>query len=199
MSKDWIENKDGYVVTNGFSNNSLHDREQNDYYATEPKAVRLLLEIEEFDKQKQIWECACGQGHLSNEMISLGYNVYSSDKIDRSFGHVEDFSTSSKTSYNGNIITNPPYKFANEFIVKSLSILEKDSKLALFLPIRYLEGKQRRKIFEKYPPKTIYVSSSRIKCAINGEFNEMKGSAVSYAWFIWQKGFVGNTTLKWFN
>ena len=132
-------------------------------------------------------------------MILLGYNVYSSDKIDRSFGHVEDFLTSSKTSYNGNIITNPPYKFANEFIVKSLSILEKDSKLALFLPIRYLEGKQRRKIFEKYPPKTIYVSSSRIKCAINGEFNEMKGSAVSYAWFIWQKGFVGNTTLKWFN
>ena len=199
MSKDWIENKDGYVVTNGFSNNSSHDREQNDYYATEPKAVRLLLEVEEFDKKKEIWECACGQGHLSNEMISLGYNVYSSDKIDRSFGHVEDFLTSSKTSYNGNIITNPPYKFANEFIVKSLSILEKDSKLALFLPIRYLEGKQRRKIFEKYPPKTIYVSSSRIKCAINGEFNEMKGSAVSYAWFIWQKGFVGNTTLKWFN
>ena len=59
MSKDWIENKDGYVVTNGFSNNSLHDREQNDYYATEPKAVRLLLEVEEFDKKKEIWECAC--------------------------------------------------------------------------------------------------------------------------------------------
>ena len=199
MSKDWIENKGGYIVTNGFHNNSLHKREKDDYYATEPKAIRLLLEQEHFGKDKEIWECACGQGHLSNEMIKLGYSVYSSDKIDRGFGHIEDFLISSKTNYNGNIITNPPYKFANDFIIRSLSILEHGNKLALFLPIRYLEGKQRRKTFEKYPPKTVYVSSGRLKCAINGEFENMKGSAVSYAWFIWQKGYHSVTELKWFN
>jgi hypothetical protein len=54
MSKDWIENKDGYIVTNGFHNNSSHEREKDDYYATEPKAVRLLLEQEYFDKNKEI-------------------------------------------------------------------------------------------------------------------------------------------------
>ena len=25
------------------------------------------------------------------------------------------------------------------------------------------------------------------------------GSAVAYAWFVWEKGFKGTTKLKWFN
>ena len=65
-----------------------------------------------------------------------------------------------------------------------------------------MEGKSRRKLFEKYPPKTIWVSSSRIMCAKNGDFDEMiagGGSAVAYAWYVWEKGYKGDTILKWFN
>lgn len=25
------------------------------------------------------------------------------------------------------------------------------------------------------------------------------GSAVAYGWYIWEKGYTGNTTVKWFN
>jgi len=53
-------------VTLGASNHSDEIREQNDYYATDPKAVRLLLEREQFSPT--VWECACGQGHLSAEL-----------------------------------------------------------------------------------------------------------------------------------
>ena len=60
-------------------------------------------------------------------------------------------------------------------------------------------GKERRKIFDKFPPKKVYVSSSRIKCAKNGNFDELDGSAMSYAWFVWEKGFKGKPTLEWFN
>lgn len=62
--------------------------------------------------------------------------------------------------------------------------------------------KDWKKHKEKYPPKTIWVSSSRIMCAKNGDFETMiegGGSAVAYAWYIWEKGFKGETTLKWFN
>ena len=55
------------------------------------------------------------------------------------------------------------------------------------------------KIFKENPPKIIYVSSSRLICAINGEFHKQKGSAVSYAWFVWEKGYQGLTTIDWFN
>ena len=70
--------------TIGASSHAQHDRQIHDYYATEPKAVRLFLEQEEF--KGPIWECACGEGHLSKEMLSLGYDVYSTDLIDRGYG-----------------------------------------------------------------------------------------------------------------
>lgn len=57
-------------VTLGASNHSDEIREQNDYYATDPKAVRLLLEREQFSPT--VWECACGQGHLSAELARGG-------------------------------------------------------------------------------------------------------------------------------
>ena len=53
----------------------------------------------------------------------------------------------------------------------------------MFLKVQFLEGKARRKLFEKYPPKCVYVSSSRILCAKNAMFDEKRadGSAVAYA------------------
>ena len=71
-----------------------------------------------------------------------------------------------------------------------------------FLKVQFLEGKARKKLFEKYPPKVIYVASSRLLCAKNGEFQKMRdggGSAVAYAWFIWEKGYKGDTVVRWFN
>lgn len=196
--KDWKGNSVSYSKTLGASSHTEKEREPYDYYATEPKAVRLLLELEDFDGK--IWECACGEGHLSEEMKRLGYDVYSSDIIDRDYGEVIDFlniENHEETEFN--IITNPPYRYADDFILKSLSIMKKGKKLALFLPIRYLEGKKRKSIYQNFPPKVIYVSSSRLKCAIGGKFEEMTGSAVSYAWFIWEKGYIGETIIKWFN
>jgi hypothetical protein len=197
--------KPNNIRTLGASNHSSYDRELNDYYATEPKAVRLLLSLETFDGD--IWECACGEGHLSKEVESLGYKVLSSDLIDRGFGKQFNFVIGDVNKFldeNGmtkkiNIITNPPYKIAQEFIERALNIIDDGYKIALFLPIRYLESKSRRALFTKYPIKTVYVSSSRIICAINGDFKSVTSSAVTYAWFIWQKGYKGETILKWFN
>mgnify|MGYP001777142726 FL=1 len=40
------------------------------------------------------------------------------------------------------IITNPPYNVADDFILHALSTLKADY-LAVFLPVRYLEGSKR--------------------------------------------------------
>lgn len=97
-------------------------------------------------------------------------------------------------------MTNPPYKLANEFVRHALEIVEPGRKVAFFLPLRYLEGKERKKLFAEYPPKTVYVSSSRLVCALNGDFEAYKNrNSVSYAWYVWEKGYHGNTTLKWIN
>lgn len=72
----------------------------------------------------------------------------------------------------------------------------------MFLKVQFLEGKERKRLFADFPPKVIYVSSSRIMCAKNGEFEKMReggGSAVAYAWYVWEKGYKGNTIIKWIN
>lgn len=198
--KDWTGNKNSIFKTLGASNHTDKERQKHDYYATEPKAIELLLEVEEFSDR--IWECACGEGHLSKVLVERGYNVRSTDLIDRGYGEGGvDFLTQSEP-FDGDIITNPPYKYATEFVYKALDLIPEGRKVAMFLKLQFLEGKKRKELFLKHPPKVIYVSSSRLLCAKNGEFEQMRaggGSAVAYAWFVWVKGFKGDTIVKWIN
>lgn len=121
-------------------------------------------------------------------------NIY----INRGYGEGGiDFLSIDNLEWNGDIITNPPYKYAQEFIEKALQIIPEGAKVAMFLKLQFMEGKARKNLFLNFPPKVIYVSSSRIECAMNGNF---KGeSAVAYGWFIWQKGNKNDTVIKWFN
>lgn len=97
------------------------------------------------------------------------------------------------------IITNPPYTKGAEFVQHALDIIEDGRKVAMFLKLQFLEGKSRREFFKKYPPKTVYVSSSRLICAKNGDFAAVTSSAVAYAWYVWVKGYTGETVIRWIN
>lgn len=204
--RDWTGNSNSIYKTLGASNHTDKEREINDYYATEPRAIELLLAEETFSPY--IWECACGEGHLSSVLEREGYKVKSSDLIDRGYRGAEviDFLATTKadvsTDFPRDIITNPPYKYAKEFVEHALDISMDGTKVAMFLKLQFLEGKARRVLFEKHPPKTVYVASGRLQCAKNGEFDRMKaggGSAVAYAWFVWEKGYMGDTKIKWIN
>lgn len=115
-----------------------------------------------------IWECACGAGHISQVLSDAGYDVKSSDIIDRGYPETEiidflQFNTEDSTDiHNGDIITNPPYKYAKEFVEKAMEVSGDSAKVAMFLKLTFLEGKARRKMFDKYPPKVVYVFSSRV-------------------------------------
>lgn len=196
---DWTGNSRSAHATLGASTYSTRDREEHDYYATDPLAAKLLINIE--DLSHNIWECACGEGHLSKVFDEAEYNVYSSDLIDRGYGEVCDFlATTAPPIHDCDIVTNPPYVKALEFVEHALDIVEDGHKVAMFLKIQFLETRKRRLLFDKFPPKVIYVCSGRIRCAINGVFDKSSNSsAMCYAWFVWQKGFVGDTVVKWIN
>lgn len=199
MSKDWTGNSRSAHAMMGARNYAQNERQEDDYYATEPKAATLLMEVEQFSPF--IWECACGEGHLAKEFEKAGYNVYSSDKVNRGYGYVQDFLKSTAPPLPCfDIITNPPYKYAAEFVEHALEISQPHRKVAMFLKLQFLEGKARKELFAKYPPKTVYVSSSRLRCAMNGDFEKYaKSNAVCYAWFVWEKGYTGDIILKHIN
>lgn len=195
--KKYISNTMRTLAT---STHSLTEREKNDFYATEPKAIELLLEKESFNKN--IWECANGKGHLSDVLINKGYNVFKSDIINRNGDketEIIDFLKLTERPIDGSfdIITNPPYKIALDFCKKGLELLQDGEKMAMFLKIQFLEGQERYKFFKENPPKKIYVASKRLNCAKDGNFDKYKSSAVCYAWFVWEKGFVRSPEIDW--
>lgn len=185
-------------VTLGASNHTERERERDDFYATDPKAVDCLLQGGA-ELNKNIWECCCGQGHLAERLKEHGYNVKATDLIDRGYGTGGvDFLQQTEV-FDGDILTNPPYKYATEFCYKALELVNDGNKVFMFLRLQFLEGKSRYELFQKYNPKCVYISSSRLNCAKGGDFKKYKASAICYAWFEFQKGYKGITQLKWIN
>lgn len=191
---------DKTFVVMGATSHSKGEREKYDYYATDPVAVEELLKVETFNNY--IWECVYGEGHIGDVLENNGYKVYKTDIVERSrpLDKILDFiKFENKKLRKVDIVTNPPYKYAKEFVEKSLDIIENDCKVAMLLKLTFLESKTRRELFETNPPKYIYVFSKRITCAINGDFDKISSSAIAYAWFVWVKGYKGNTIIKWIN
>lgn len=194
-NQDWKGNSISTYATLGSRGHALEDRAHRDYYATEPTAIDKLFELHKFDNQ--IWECACGEGHLTKAMQAHDKKVYSTDIENRGYeNNVFDFLDSS-IEWPGDIITNPPYKYAIEFVEKAIESVRDGAQVAMFLKLTFLESQSRRDFFEKFPPEYVYVFSKRMKCAKNGDFESAPSSAACYAWFVWRKGITSEPIIRW--
>lgn len=100
-------------------------------------------------------------------------------------------------------IGNPPYgisadgtkdrKLAEKFVRKSWELIREGGYIVFLLRMGFLEGQQRAKSFwPKYPLKDLYVLSRRPSFT-----NDFRTDATAYSVFVWQKGYVGKTTLDW--
>lgn len=203
-SKDWSGNINSVWKTIGASSHTEKEREADDYYATDAIAIDKLLEAEK--PHRFIWECACGGGHLSERLMEHGYEVFSSDIKYGGYTKqhlILDFLKQEDKlfSFEHDILTNPPYKYATEFVLKAVKLLHENCRCYMFLKLTFLEGKRRYiELFKNTPPSRVYVFSERVLCAKNAEFDHMRengGSAVAYAWFVWQKGYTGATEVRW--
>lgn len=83
-NKDWVGGNTSVFKTLGASNHADGERQSEDFYATDSKAIDYLLE--KATLSKNLWECACGAGHLSKRLEEFGYNVKSTDLIYRGYG-----------------------------------------------------------------------------------------------------------------
>lgn len=169
----------------------------NDYYATPPESTLKLLSVEKFEGS--ILEPCCGEGHISEILKDKNFTVYSNDLINRGYGETfKNFLTDDFEKVD-NIITNPPYKHAKEFIEKSLKITNK--KVAMFCKIQLLEGVARYDMFKNSPLKTIYVFTKRQNPLRNGSRLDENGkkwsSTMCFAWFVFEHGYIGRPEIEW--
>ena len=183
----------------GSTTHANNEREMNDFYATPSSAIENFLHcylVRDKNKlQKNVWEPACGNGQISEAIKEYGYHVTSTDLIDRGYGTRKDFLSFSHNYGKGDIITNPPFKIINEFMQKGMDLLENGQKMILLMRLLCLEGKTRNTFFQKYPIQFVYVHTTRIACHKPNE--EKPTTAMAYAWYVWEKGFKGDTVVRW--
>ena len=184
--------------------NPQDERVKNDWYATNPEAVRKLLNVESFN-MKNILEPCVGGGHIANVLKEYSMeNVTVIDVVDRGYEGtiVTDFLNWKPDKEYDTIITNPPYSLASEFVKKCIDILSQNGKLAMFLKIQFLEGLKRKELFDKFPPKYVYVFRKRMQIFNEGiEFNPKTGkrwsSLLCNAWYIWDKKCNTEPIIRW--
>jgi len=169
-------------------------RQKDDFYPTPKEAIDALIKVENLPKD--IWEPACGNGAISKPLISAGHNVISTDLNDYGYGKTGiDFLMEFKPLAPA-VVTNPPYKMANEFIIKCMDM--KLPYFAMLLRLAFLEGKQRRQdIYNRQPPARVHVFSERLTMW-RGDEEQPEGSSgfIAFAWFVWEQGKT-ETRLDW--
>ena len=172
--------------------NKDNNREENDFYPTPIGATQSLLDRQKFDGN--IWECACGNGAMSKLMIKEGYDVYSSDLIDRGYGETGiDFLQSTKKV--DNIVTNPPFNLATEFTTHAFTLARK--KVVMLSKISYLEGiKRKEQIFNKRKLEKVLIFSRRVPFKKESS-NKLAGGLMAFGWFIYDVNYNGLPTIDW--
>lgn len=184
--------------------NPKNERVEDDFYATDPKAVEMLFNKYKFNEGRFLEPCV-GNGNIAN-VIKKHYKnseVIGVDIVDRGYEGciISDYLATNFNKSFDNIITNPPYSLAKEFVEKGIEMLSDDGKMAMFLKIQFLEGEKRIEMFKKYPPRYIYVFSKRMATWNNGERLDSNGkkwaTTMCHAWFIWEKGFKGEPVVRW--
>ena len=183
--------------------NPENSRVENDYYATNPKALNMLLDVHPI--KGSCLEPCVGGGHLANVIKNrVDKDCVCVDLVDRGYPNtiVQDFLVWKSPKKFDCIITNPPYSLGEEFIRKSLSLLKDKGVCAMFLKIQFLEGDKRQSFFKEFPPKYIYVFSKRIDIWNNGNSVDPKtgkkwANTMCFAWFIWEKNSTSEPIVRW--
>ena len=161
-----------------------------DYLPTPNWPIDILMTRELFSSI--VWECACGDGRMARRLKSWGYKVIGSDKYDRGYGHTGVDFFDVQEPYANNIISNPPFKYAQQFVEKALE-LNNVTKFAFLLRTLFVESKRRRHLFESNPPKKIICIADRVMF----DGSEEPGGGFSVSWYIWDKSYRGPTIYEW--
>lgn len=174
----------------------------NDCYGTPTGAVHALISAINLKPSSQpIWEPCCGEGNISRTLQEMGFNVISSDITDQGFpGTVTmDFFSKESERFSAKenpewIITNPPYRLANQFVRHALVLVP---NAALLMRLAYLEGVGRSDIIDEMGLRCVLPFRQRLPMMHRQGWDGPRSSSqMAFAWMIWERGFSGETVLK---
>jgi hypothetical protein len=179
--------------------------ESLDNFPTPRWATRALLEEilhagPEF-KKLSCWEPACGQGFMATVLNEYFGSVRASDVHSYGYGEVYDFlasglfqAGSEEASFDW-IITNPPFRLGEEFILQALTRARKG--VAMLTRTVFLESVGRyERLFKNHPPTCFAQFTERVPM-VKGRVDAKASTATGYCWLVWKKPLSAAPTLRW--
>ena len=170
-----------------------------EFYPTPPEAIRALLSVETF--KGPIWEPACGDGAIAQELEAAGYDVVATDLAEYGYGESGRDFLAEPEPLAPTIITNPPYGrgLADRFVRQALGfIAETGGSAAMLLNIASLCHPSRHGSITRRPPRIVYMLDD---CVCWPEGDPAKATRRTrdhrYCWMIWDAAPTSRTELRW--
>ena len=171
-----------------------------DFFPTPLWGTRALCEwLKERDTRlhrRRVHEPACGEGHMVRALREYFNQVAASDCRDYGFkgAIVHDFTFGVATDADW-IITNPPFRLAENFANKALVIAEHG--VALLVRTAFLESSTRYdSLFSVTPPTEILQFVERLPMH-KGRVDAHGSTATAYCWLVWRKGHYQTPQFHW--
>ena len=167
-----------------------HADRGDDVYPSPPEAAFGLLAAEDRFLPLHLWEPACGDGALVRPLRAAGYRVTASDLVDRgcedALTGVDFLMEPCAPAGVAGIVTNPPYKLAEQFIDQALDLAP---YVAMLLRLQFLESERRRPLFEqRWPLAAVHVFSSRLQMMHRDGWDGPRASSTTcFAWFVFTR------------
>jgi hypothetical protein len=174
--------------------------DSRDDFPTPPWATRALVEHVLGNKKTLVsqtcLEPACGAGHMAKVLSEYFRDVHASDAYDYGYGIKRDFiSHPFETNSVDWVITNPPFRLGEEFILKALNIARHG--VAILARTVFLESVGRfERIFRDQPPTKFAQFVERVPM-VKGRLDIKASTATGYAWLVWEKSGSQIPRLMW--
>lgn len=171
----------------GNPRSSGYERSVRDLYVEPEWVVKALLNAERIPDP--IWDPACGTGTIPRICQRRGLVAFGTDLATN-----HDFLKPRVVGKVRAIVCNPPFSLAEQFVRRAVIDL-KINTAAFLLRLAFLEGQERRILFETTPLARVLVFSKRVSMPPPGK--KVGGGAVAFAWFVWRLGHQGPPTIGW--
>jgi hypothetical protein len=167
-----------------------------DLYETPAVAVEALLRVETLPRR--LWEPAAGRGAIVNVLRAAGHEVVASDianyGVPTHFAN-RDFLLETKLPKGVEaIVTNPPFKIANEFVAHALDLCP---RVVMLLRLAFLESERRCEILERRGLARVHIFRKRLPMLHRDGWTGPKASsAMCFAWFCWDRSYRGRPEIN---
>lgn len=140
----------------------------------------------------------CGLGTIPDVARRRGHSVVACDLVDRGYPLLHataDFLTdASAFQYVDNLVFNPPYSYrpaiAEAFARRALDL--KPATVAIIVPVTWLTGEVRFRLFSEHTPSRILYFSERPSMPPGNRIADLgkrafRGGRIAYCWVIWTR------------